>query len=170
MPAATDLAMLVLAKSQKANPMPMPYTYRHASAEYRLYLDIARDAMNLTSDNATYTATEAVLLCFRRRLTLPQALAFADILPCVLRAIFIAHWHPTDPAPWGSRADQIAECRALRPHHNLTPETCIDAVAEALTTQILQTDLAPVLAAIGPEAQAFWFVPPDRRHAVSFPG
>jgi len=150
--------------------MPMPYTYRHASAEYRLYLDTARDAMNLTSDNATYTATEAVLLCFRRRLTLPQALAFADILPCVLRAIFIAHWHPTDPAPWGGRADQIAECRALRPHHNLTPETCIDAVAEALTTQILPTDLAPVLAAIGPEAQAFWFVPPARRHAVSFPG
>lgn len=150
--------------------MPMPYTYRHASAEFRAFLDAARNAMNLESDNATYTATEGVLRCFRRRLTVPQALAFADILPAVLRAIFVAHWHPSDPAPWGSRADQLAEARALRPHHNQTPPNCIDAVAEALTTQVLASDLGPVLAAIGPEAEAFWHVPPDRRHAVSFPG
>jgi uncharacterized protein (DUF2267 family) len=148
--------------------MPMPYTYRHASAEFRAYLDAARAAMNLESDNATYTATEAVLLCFRRRLTLDQSLRFADILPAVLRAIFVAHWHPVLPAPWGSRADQIAECKALRPQHNLTPDTCIDAVAEALTTQILAVDLDPVLAAIGPGAQTFWHVPLEKRHSVAF--
>ena len=49
------------------------------------------------------------------------------------------------------------------------PDTCIDAVAEALYAQILTTRLAPVLAAIGPQAEAFWYVPPDRRRAVSFP-
>lgn len=149
--------------------MPMPYTYRHASAEFRAFLADARAALNLDSDNATYTATEAVLHCFRARLTLPQALGFADILPTVLRAIFVASWHPMPPRPWGTRADQIAECKALRPHHNLTPDTCIDAVAEALYAQILTTRLAPVLAAMGPQAEAFWYVPPNRRRAVSFP-
>lgn len=148
--------------------MPMPYTYRHASAEFRLFLDTARAAMALDSDNTTFTATEGVLLCFRRRLTVDQALRFADVLPAVLRALFLARWHPELPAPWGSRVAQIAEAKALRPHHNMTPDTCIDAVAEALTTQVLALDLASVLAAIGPEAQAFWAVPPERRHPVGF--
>ena len=148
--------------------MPMPYTYRHASAEFRLFLATAGAAMALGSDNSTFTAAEAVFLCFRRRLTPDQALRFADILPAVLRAIFLARWHPAPPRPWGSRQDQIAECKALRPHHNLTPDTCIDAVAEALTTQVPAADLAAVLADIGPEAQAFWAVPPARRHPVGF--
>jgi len=42
-------------------------------------------------------------------------------------------------------------------------------VAEALYAQILTTRLAPVLAAMGPQAEAFWYVPPNRRRAVSFP-
>jgi uncharacterized protein (DUF2267 family) len=148
--------------------MPMPYTYRHASAEFRVFLDTARSAMGLQSDNSTYTATQGVLQCFRRRLTVAQALAFSDLLPAVLRAIFVEGWRPTEPVPWGSRAEQVAECKSLRPHHNLTPDTCIDAVAEALTTQVHFHDLDPILAAIGPEARAFWHVDPALRHSVTF--
>ena len=61
--------------------MPMPYTYRHASAEFAAFLADAREALGLESDNATYTAVDAVFQVFRTRLSVEQALAFADLLP-----------------------------------------------------------------------------------------
>ena len=45
--------------------MPMPYTCRHASAEFRSYLDLAKNLMALDSDNAICTATEGVVLTSR---------------------------------------------------------------------------------------------------------
>lgn len=112
--------------------MPMPYTYRHASAEFAAFLADARERLGLDSDNMTYTAVDAVFQVFRRRLTVPQALAFADVLPAVLRAIFLWRWTPGDPVPWSARADLAVEVKAVRPHHNLTPDHAITAVAEAL--------------------------------------
>lgn len=79
--------------------MPMPYTYRHASAEFAAFLADAREALGLESDNATYTAVDAVFQVFRTRLSVEQALAFADLLPCVLRAIFVWRWHPPPRFP-----------------------------------------------------------------------
>jgi uncharacterized protein (DUF2267 family) len=79
--------------------MPMPWTYRHASAEWQRFLDVAKDEMILISNNAAYTAIEGVLLTFRRRLTVDQALRFADALPSIPKAIFVTSWHPANPAP-----------------------------------------------------------------------
>ncbi len=152
-----------------AQHMPMPWTYRHASAEWQRFLDVAKDEMALISNNAAYTAIEGVLLTFRRRLTVDQALRFADALPSIPRAIFIMGWHPTEPAPWGSRAEQTAEARALRPHHNLTPVNCIEATAIALRAVVRPDEIDPVLAAIGPEAEAFWHIDPARVRPVDFP-
>ena len=98
----------------------MPWTYRHASAEWQRFLDVAKDELILVSDNAAYTAIQGVLLTFRCRLTIDQALRFGDALPSVPRAIFVMGWHPSAPVPWGSRDEQTAEAQALRPHHNLT--------------------------------------------------
>lgn len=148
--------------------MPMPYAYRHASAEWRRFLDIARDEMGLESDNATYTAIEGVLLAFRRRLTTGQALRFADLLPAVPRAILVAGWHPAPPLPWPDRATLTAEAQALRPHHNLTPPDCILATAIALRALIQPDPLDACLAAIGPGAVSFWAVPPNRLRPLTF--
>lgn len=65
--------------------MPMPWTYRHASREFRGFLDDAKDRMGLESDNMAYTAVDAVFQVFRRRLTAQQGLDFASALPCVPR-------------------------------------------------------------------------------------
>lgn len=70
--------------------MPMPGTYRQASREWQAFLGDARDAMDLSSDNVTFTAVQGVCLAFRRRLTPQQAVDFAQILPSVLRALFVA--------------------------------------------------------------------------------
>ena len=141
--------------------MPQPWTYRHASKEYRAFLDDVKAQMDLTSDNMAYTAVDGVLQCFRRRLTAQQGLDFANVLPSVLRAIFIAGWQLDAPHPWADRAELTAEARALRRDHNLTPENAIEATAFALRRCTRAQDLDRVLDTIGPEAQAFWHVEVD---------
>lgn len=49
--------------------MPMPWTYRNASKEWRAILDDLKDRVSLVSDNSAYTAMGGVLRVFRRRLT-----------------------------------------------------------------------------------------------------
>ena len=140
--------------------MPMPWTYRQATREWHSFLAEARAAMDLDSDNATYTAVQGVLRAFRRRLTPQQAIDFAQVLPAVLRALFVADWQMEDgPAPPGTRADWTAEAQALRPHHNLTPRNCVEATALALRKSVLREDLERVLSTLPPFAAEFWSTP-----------
>jgi uncharacterized protein (DUF2267 family) len=139
--------------------MPMPWTYRQATREWQAFLAEARAAMDLSSDNATFTAVEGVLRAFRRRLTAQQAIDFAQVLPSVLRALFVADWQLADTAPPGSRDDWATEAMALRPHHNLTPPNCVEATALALRKAILREDLDRVLATLPPFAVEFWSTP-----------
>lgn len=139
--------------------MPMPWTYRQATREWQAFLADTRAALNLDSDNATYTAVEGVLRAFRRRLTPQQAIDFAQVLPAVLRALFVADWRLAEPIPPGTRADWTAEARALRPHHNLTPPNCVAATALALRQSVLREDLDRVLATLPAFATEFWSTP-----------
>ncbi len=139
--------------------MPMPHTYRHASREWRAFLDDARDRMGLLSDNSAYTAIQGVFLVFRRRVSVQQGLIFATMLPSVPRAVFVADWDISEPTrPFGSREEMTREAQALRPHHNLTPDNAIEATAWAVRRSVLPADFARALAACPPEAEAFWAV------------
>ena len=140
--------------------MPMPWTYRQASREWQAFLAEARGAMDLDSDNATYTAVQGVLRAFRRRLTPQQAIDFAQVLPAVLRALFVADWHLDEgPAPPGCRANWTSEAQSLRPHHNLTPRNCVEATALALRKSVLREDLERALSTLPPFAAEFWSTP-----------
>ncbi|SOB94394.1 DUF2267 domain-containing protein [Rhodobacter maris] len=135
----------------------MPWTYRHAQKEFQAFLLDARERMGLVSDNMAFTAVEGVLRAFRACLTPPEALAFADCLPVVLRGLFLAHWDlAAAPLPFGTRAEMTQRAQALRPHHNLTPDNAIEATAFALWRYVDHAAFARVLAALGPEATAFW--------------
>lgn len=140
--------------------MPMPWTYRQATREWQAFLIDAKNAMELTSDHSTFTAIEGVLRAFRCRLTPQQAIDFAQVLPSVVRALFVANWqledHPKDP---GSRADWTTEAIALRPHHNLTPANCVEATALALRNSVLRDDLDRVLTHLPAFATEFWSTP-----------
>ncbi|WP_137701398.1 DUF2267 domain-containing protein [Marimonas lutisalis] len=139
--------------------MPMPWSYRHATRDWQGFLEDAKSELALSSDNMAYTAVQGVLLTFRRRLTPAQGLAFADQLPAVLRAIFVADWDiSSPPLPWADRATLTAEAKALRPDHNLTPDNAIAAVARALRAHVRQRDFDRALDALGPEARDFWHV------------
>ncbi len=138
--------------------MPMPWTYRHASREFRAVLDDAKDRMSLVSDNSAYTAIDAVFQVFRRRVTVAEGLAFANVLPSVPRAIFVANWSPAAPVPFADRSVLIAEVQAIRHDHNLTPENAIEAVAWTVRRHVRQESFDRVLAVLEPEAVAYWHV------------
>lgn len=140
--------------------MPMPWTYRQATREWQAFLVDARDEMGMVSDNATFTAVEGVLRAFRRRLNPQQAIDFAQVLPSVLRALFVADWDLSVlPIEAGTRADWTEEARSLRRHHNIAPDTCVAATALALRRAVLRADLDRVLARLPPFATDFWSVP-----------
>jgi len=140
--------------------MPMPWTYSHASRGWRAFLDDVREQTGLVSDNSAYTAIQGVLIAFRRRLTPAQGIAFAAVLPAVPRAIFVEGWPiDTPPVPFAPRTALVAEVKSLRPHHNLTPDTAIEATARALWRQVDHAALHRVLAQLPPGAVDFWAVP-----------
>lgn len=137
--------------------MPMPWTYRHASKEFHAFLVDAKDRMGLASDNMAYTAVDAVFQVFRRRLTPEQGIAFADLLPAVLRAIFVHGWEVgRAPEPFAPRDVLTREAQAVRPHHNLTPDNAIEATAWALRRSLRQAELDALLATFPPGAAEFW--------------
>ena len=142
--------------------MPMPWAYRHASKDWSAFLDDAKDRLGLSSDNMAYTAVQGVLYTFRRRLSCAEGLEFANVLPAVLRAIFVADWHPENPPPpFARREDMAREAMAIRPRHNLTPPHAIEAVAWALRRAVDQAAFDRVLARLPEGAVAFWHVEVD---------
>jgi len=142
--------------------MPMPWAYRHASKDWQAFLADAKDRLELASDNAAYTAVDAVLQVFRRRLTVAQVLAFADLLPAVLRAMFVFRWDSSaPPVAFGTRSAMTREAQAVRPDHNQTPDNAIEAVAWALRRCVNQGDLDRLLASFPKGAAAFWHVEVD---------
>ena len=139
--------------------MPMPLTYKRASDEFRAFLNDVKERMNLESDNMAYTAVDAVFQVFRRRLTVQQAVDFANALPCVLTAIFVKDWDVTTPAAtFADRAAMTAEAQRIRANHNLTPDNAIEATAWALRRHADTIGLARVLSGLPREAQDFWRV------------
>ncbi|MGL4237099.1 DUF2267 domain-containing protein [Tabrizicola sp.] len=139
--------------------MPMPWTYRHSSKEWRAILDDLKDRMDIISDNMAYTAMDGVLQVFRRRLTAQQGLDFASVLPAIPRAVFVAGWLVEDPpAAFATREELTREVKKVRQNHNLTPDNAIEATAWTLRRYINHADLERVLSLLPEGAMQFWHV------------
>ena len=69
--------------------MTVPNEFEFASDEFSHFLRDARDVAALTSTHQAFTMTQGVLQAFRRRLSVADALAFAQVLPVGLRALFV---------------------------------------------------------------------------------
>ncbi len=139
--------------------MPMPMEYQHASEEFERFLRDAISASGLTTRNQAYTMTQGVLQVFRHRLDVSDALRFADILPPILRAIFVSDWDIHAPRrPFERRELMTAEVQSFRCDHNFSPGTAIKDVATALRKNLSEAELDRVLAALPKEAVEFWRV------------
>ncbi|MFG1425479.1 DUF2267 domain-containing protein [Roseixanthobacter glucoisosaccharinicivorans] len=141
--------------------MPIPMAIQHASADFERFLADARDTSGLTTRNQTYTMVEGVLRTFRARLSPSEAIRFAQVLPPVLRAIFVSDWDlELAPVPFCDRARLTREVQGLRQHHNFAPDTCIADVAAALRRATDPAAFTAVLGTLPPEAATFWSPPP----------
>ncbi len=137
--------------------MPMPAEYQRAAIEFEKFLLDAREASGLITTNQTYTMVQGVLQTFRRRLTLPEAIHFAGVLPPVLRAIFVANWDTSEPRrSFADRIEMTQEVQGLRADHNFAPEIAIQAVAVALRKNIDEAKLDNVLSRLPAPAHDFW--------------
>ena len=140
--------------------MTVPSEYKRASLDFEAFLVDARDCAGLATTNQSFTMVEGVLRTFRARLTLAEGIAFASVLPPVLRALFVAGWDTAArPQPFASREAMTAEVQALRAAHNFAPDNAIASVAATLRKHVPRDLLEPVLAGLPSGAMAFWAAP-----------
>lgn len=141
--------------------MTVPMPYLNASKEFEALLADVRDTAMLQTRHQAYHTLRAVLHVFRAHLTVADALAFADMLPAVTRAIFVEGWGPVEGAPpsFPNRAELQREVKGIRPDHNLAPDTAIADVAAALRRSSIDVrELDRVLQRLPEGARAFWSV------------
>jgi uncharacterized protein (DUF2267 family) len=136
--------------------VPIPLDIQHATEDFERFLARVKEETGLTTRNQAYTTVQGVFLTFRRRLTVTQGLAFAQVLPPVARALFIAGWTPEDPMSFAEREILTREVRALRRDHNFSPDTAIADVARALRFVVDEAALDRVLADCPEGAAAYW--------------
>lgn len=139
--------------------MPVPPEYLRVGEFFSDFLLRVREETMLATRHQTYTCLQGVLTVFRRRLTAPQILGFAQILPPAVASIFIDGWTPAEfTTDWGTRDSLTEEVQHLRQHHNFATATAIADVARALRKTVGDARLEEALAPLGPDAQAYWAV------------
>jgi len=131
--------------------------YRLASQKFEAFLSEAAEEAGLTTRNQAYTMVQGVLLAFRRRLTLEEGIVFAQVLPPMLRALFISDWDPQEPPEQGwDRTLLTHEVQQLRGDHNFSPDTAIRDVAVALRRHVDEAAFEKCLARLPLPAWEFW--------------
>lgn len=104
--------------------MPVPVEYKRASMDFEQFMLDAREISGLATTHQTYTMVQGVFQAFRRRLDVKEAIGFANVLPPVLRALFVADWDLDEPRrPFEDRAIMTREVQSLRPDHNFAPRS-----------------------------------------------
>ena len=137
--------------------MTVPQEYVHASRDFERFMDDFMQIAMTATHHQSYAIVRAVLHVFRDHLTVPDALKFAEILPAVLRAIFVENWCPKDsPPPFPDRAALTEEVKANRRDHNLASPSSIADVAAALRRNIDTNDLDRVLHELPEGAVEYW--------------
>jgi uncharacterized protein (DUF2267 family) len=132
---------------------------QHASEDFERFLVDARDLSGLATRNQVYTMVQAVLQVFRRRLDVKEAINFANVLPPILRAIFVTDWDIDESRqPFECRRIMTAEVQALRADHNFAPETAIRDVALALRRHIDEAAFNCTLTQMPKGAPEFWCI------------
>lgn len=139
--------------------MTVPQVYVEASRDFERFMADFIQVSMVETHHRSYAIVRGVLHTFRDHLTVNQALRFADLLPAVLRALFVEDWHPAqEPPPFPDRAGLIAEVKSHRRHHNLASDTSINDVATALRKNVDIVEFDRLLSTFPPAAQAYWAV------------
>lgn len=137
--------------------MPMPLRYAHASDDFERFIVDARDELGLTTRHQTYTAVQAVLWVFRRRLDVEQVIRFANFLPPVLSAIFLQGYVPSAvPVAFGDEEQWRKEAQGVRAEHNFAPDAAVPRVAVSLRRHVDVAEFEALLTEMPSGSAVFW--------------
>ena len=137
--------------------MTLPFEYQNPTLQFERFMVDARDCASLATTNMAWNMVVGVLHAFRNRLSVNQALAFAAVLPPMIRALFIEDWNPQQAVlPFGEPADWLADVRSVRPEHNFSPPDAVVSVATALSRHVDTQAFERVLALLPAEARRYW--------------
>jgi len=121
--------------------MPMPIEYQLAAPEFERFLRDVIEASGLATRNQAYTMVQGVFQVFRRRLDVRDAVRFADILPAMLRAIFVSDWDTDEPkCSFESRDLMTEEARSLRQWEGKVDERDVGRVLGQEHVEDIQKD------------------------------
>jgi len=145
--------------------MTIPIEYKTASKKFDDFMLRARDFADLPTTNMAWNMVVGVLHTFRRRLTIQEALSFADALPPAIRALFLEKWDTTNQSDdkFGNPEELLREVRSVRSKHNFSPDKAIQAVASAMREIVDIEAFERALSKLSPEAQEYWRTTPQNR-------
>ncbi|MCV9907635.1 DUF2267 domain-containing protein [Brucella sp. HL-2] len=136
--------------------MPIPVEYRLAAKEFDNFLADVAMKTNLGSRHQAYTNTQGVLFCFRRRLSVHDAISFVQVLPAMLQALFVSDWNTNEPQEKSWDRDLMTdEVKQLRRNQNFSPDTAINDVAFVLRKYVDQVAFERCLKKLPSQARAF---------------
>lgn len=137
--------------------MTLPFEYQNPTLQFERFMVDARDCAGLATTNMAWNMVVGVLHAFRNRLSVNQALAFANVLPPMIRALFIEDWNPEQAVlPFGEPADWLADVLSVHPAHNFSPPDAVASVATALRKHVDEQTFERVLASLPAEARRYW--------------
>lgn len=137
--------------------MTVPLEYAHAGDAFARFMIEVRDALGVETTHRAFTVVEAVLWVFRQRLDPGGVAAFAQVLPAVLRAMFIEGWDPAQPAVgFAEREALVREVQEVRGGHNFAPETAIETVATVLRRHVDAQAFEAALSLLPAGAAGYW--------------
>lgn len=101
--------------------------------------------------------TQGLLQTVSRRLSTRESIAFANMLPICLRALFVTDWDPDEERRTFEGCETMAlEVKALRAGHNFSTETAIRDVAGALRRHVDEESFDEFLSQLPEDAMKFW--------------
>lgn len=139
--------------------MTVPRQYVRAQRQFDAFMTDAMRELDQDTTHRAYHTVAGVLRAFRRRVSVQEALGFADTLPAILRAIFVSEWDVSEERKSFRPADAVLDdVRSFQRHHNFAPDNAIEAVARALRRHVDQIEFEAMLRRLPEDAGRFWAV------------
>lgn len=139
--------------------MPCPQDYQIGDKIFYDFLNEVRIDTDLGSTHMSYTVTQGVFQCFKKRISIANSILFCNLLPAPLRALFVADWNPfQEILPAGNREDWLMDTQSLRKEHNFTYlcEDPVKSVAKVIRNYIDSDKFEIYLKNLPSDIREFW--------------
>ncbi|RXJ66396.1 hypothetical protein CRV08_13030 [Halarcobacter ebronensis] len=137
--------------------MPFPIEYATATQDFYNFMDDVKHKADFHSFHVTYTMVQGVFQTFRSRVTVDEALKFANCLPVALRALFVKDWDVNQvQKEFESFEIMNEDVKSLRSDHNFSRDNAIEIVSSVLLNHVEQVYFSKMMDNMSDEIKLFW--------------